>query len=165
MTERAILTWPDTLLTQVCAEVTDWEGLDSLIEDMFETMYAFSGRGLAAPQLGVLKRIFVMDPNWNNGGMAPLVCINPEMIPLGAEKVASVESCMSLPGVETVVPRWSKVRLRFCDIAGVVQQRDLSGYAARCAQHEFDHLDGIMTLHRLGDGARIQALADYEVYK
>ncbi|MCB1334156.1 MAG: peptide deformylase [Roseivivax sp.] len=162
MTIRPILAWPDPRLSQACAPLTSWDGIDALIGDMFETMYAAPGRGLAAPQLGVMLRLFVMDPTWRDGGSAPLVCINPEIAPLGQAQVASAEGCLSLPGVETVVQRWARIRLRYYDIEGAPQERQLDGFAARCAQHEADHLDGIMTLHRLDEGARIQALADYE---
>ena len=161
MSVLPILRWPDPRLSQPCAPVTDPGSVQALVEDLFETMYDAPGRGLAAPQVGVLLRVFVMDPTWKDGDMAPLACLNPVLTPLGDQTVASNEGCLSIPGIETVVPRWARVRLAFTDLAGRAQAMDLDGFAARCAQHEADHLDGIVTLNRLDDGARVAALAQY----
>lgn len=161
MSVLPILKWPDARLTQTCAPVTDVAAVSELIDDMFETMYDAPGRGLAAPQVGQMLRLFVMDATWKEGDMNPIACINPQWAPLNSETVASAEGCLSIPGVETVVQRYERIELRFIDLKGVARIKELTGFAARCAQHEMDHLDGVVTLHRLDEGARIAALAEY----
>ena len=162
MSVLPILRWPDPRLSQVCAPVPEGEDVGALVTDMFETMYAAPGRGLAAPQVGVMWRLFVMDAGWKEGEMTPLVAINPEVTALEGGTVPSTEGCLSIPGIETTVQRAARVRLDYTDLGGARQSVDLDGFAARCAQHEADHLDGIVTLHRLDEGARIAALAAYE---
>ena len=127
--------------------------MGDLIRDMFETMYAGPGRGLAAPQVGVLKRLFVMDCGWKDGEMTPMVCINPEIIPAGA-MVPGEEGCLSIPGVLVEVMRPERIVLRFSDQDGMRQEMELDGFEARCAQHELDHLDGLVTFDRLSPEAR-----------
>ncbi len=156
-----ILTWPDARLSQPCQPVADPAAVSGLITDMFETMYDAPGRGLAAPQVGVLLRVFVMDCGWKDGDMTPIACINPTLTPLGTDRVTSTEGCLSIPGILTQVDRAARVELRYTDLAGQPQVAQLDGFAALCAQHECDHLDGIVTLDRLEDAARATALAEY----
>jgi peptide deformylase len=148
-----ILRWPDARLSTVCAPVAAGEDMADLVRAMFVTMYDAPGRGLAAPQVGVLKRLFVMDCGWKDGDMTPMVCINPEII--RADGMApGAEGCLSIPGVLAEVMRPERITLRFCDLDGAVHEVDLDGFAARCAQHELDHLDGIVTFDRLSPEAR-----------
>jgi peptide deformylase len=148
-----ILRWPDPRLSTVCDPVALDEDLDNLVRDMFETMYAAPGRGLAAPQVGVLKRLFVMDCGWKDGDMTPMVCINPEILRADGMAPGS-EGCLSIPGVLAEVMRPERILLRYRDIDGAVQEVELDGFEARCAQHELDHLDGIVTFDRLSPEAR-----------
>lgn len=163
MTLRAILTWPDDRLTARCAPV---EGITDevhlLAADMLETMYAAPGRGLAAPQVGELLRLFVMDATWKEGTPDPLVCINPEIVSAGTDAQTHAEGCLSIPGVEAQVSRPKTIRLAWTDLAGARYEADLSGFAALCAQHEFDHLDGILTLDRIDAAQRAEVLAAYQ---
>jgi peptide deformylase len=157
-----ILRWPDPRLATVCAPVAADDDLADLVRAMFETMYDAPGRGLAAPQVGVLKRLFVMDCGWKDGDMTPMVCINPEII--RSEGMASgAEGCLSIPGVLAEVMRPDRITLRYRDLDGVTRDMDLDGFEARCAQHELDHLDGIITFDRLSPEARRVVEASYSV--
>jgi peptide deformylase len=148
-----ILRWPDPRLATVCAPVTGDDDLTDLVRAMFETMYNAPGRGLAAPQVGVLKRLFVMDCGWKDGNMTPMVCINPEIIWSEGMAVGS-EGCLSIPGVLAEVMRPERITLRYHDLDGAEHEVTLDGFEARCAQHELDHLDGIVTFDRLSPEAR-----------
>jgi len=143
MTIRPILIHPDPHLRKVIpplAEVDDT--VRKLAEDMLETMYAAPGVGLAAPQIGVLKRLFVMDCNREDAGKEPTVCINPEITWASEEAVLAEEGCLSIPDIYEEVTRPVAVRLKYLDIDGVAQERELDELWATCAQHELDHLNG-----------------------
>ena len=163
MSVRPILTWPDDGLSAMCTPVEAvTDDIRVLAADMLETMYAAPGRGLAAPQIGVLQRRFVMDATWKEGRPDPLICINPEIISQGTEEITSAEGCLSLPGVMADVTRPTEVRMVWTDLGGHVHEEDLTGFAALCAQHELDHLDGILTLDRVDSAQRAAILAAYE---
>ena len=161
MTLLPIVTWPDPLLREVCVPVADGEDLHELARDMLETMYDAPGRGLAAPQVGVTKRVFVMDCGWKQGAHAPRVCINPEITQASRDMASDEEGCLSIPGVLARVDRPATVVLRYRDADGVRHEIALQGFEARCAQHELDHLDGIVTLDRLAPDARAEAERAY----
>ena len=163
MSLRPILTWPDDRLSAVCAPVEKiTDAVRQLAADMLDTMYDAPGRGLAAPQVGELSRVFVMDAGWKEGTPEPVVCINPEIVSRSEETETSAEGCLSIPGVMAEVTRPATVRMVWADIDGNVQEQDLSGFSALCAQHELDHLDGIVTLDRVDDAQRADILARYE---
>lgn len=147
MSVRPILTWPDPVLRRVCAPVTGDVG--EVVADLFDTMYAAPGRGLAAPQIGVQLRVFVIDCGWKEGNAAPLACINPEIIAASDAEAGGEEACLSIPGIAAEVRRPAEITLRFLDPEGAVQERHLTGIEAKCAQHEFDHLDGTVIFDRL----------------
>lgn len=160
MSVREILTWPDPRLAQVCAPV---EKIDAdLITDMFETMYDAPGRGLAAPQIGVMQQVFVMDVGWKTGEMEPMACINPEIVSRSEARVTGEEGCLSLPGVSVDVERFAEIELRYTDLTGERLTRPLAGFAAICAQHELDHLDGKMHFDRVEAAAKARVLKEYE---
>ena len=100
-----ILKWPDPRLSQACDPVAPGEDLSRLVSDMLETMYDAPGRGLAAPQVGVMKRVFVMDCGWKEGDMTPVICINPEIIDRSQEMAGGEEGCLSIPGTPAEVSR------------------------------------------------------------
>lgn len=154
-----ILRWPDPRLSQPCAPAVLDDDLRALAADMLETMYAAPGRGLAAPQVGRLVRMFVMDVAWKTGEPAPMVFVNPSVELLG-ERVTGLEGCLSIPGPLTEVERSAQVRVRWTDLDGVAQDQVLDGFAAVCVQHEYDHLDGVLTLDRLSPEARAKAEAE-----
>lgn len=134
----------------------------ALIRDMFETMSAAHGQGLAAPQIGVLKRIVVVrlfsSAESHDDEDAPAeetftdrVLINPEIKPLETIKHGSWEGCLSLPGLAGFVERPRKIQLRFLDEKGKVHEETVRGYEAVVYQHECDHLDGVLYIDRLAD--------------
>lgn len=147
MALRKILQWPDARLTEVCAPTQ--EVSLTLLADMFETMYAAPGRGLAAPQIGVMSRVFVMDPTWKDGDATPYVCINPDIIARSETVTEGLEACLSIPDLALKVARPAEITLRYTDAQGQGHEAQLTGFAARCAQHEMDHLDGITLMDRI----------------
>nr|WP_217351806.1 peptide deformylase [Ruegeria sp. HKCCD8929] len=155
-----ILTWPDPRLSQKCEPVAG-EVPQDLIRDMFDTMYAAQGRGLAAPQVGVMRRFFVMDCGWKQGEPAPMAMINPVI--MAAERVPEVmeEGCLSIPGIMVVVERPKAVTVQWTAPEGDIHMADFDGFEARCIQHEFDHLNGVVTLDLLDADARRAAEAEY----
>ena len=147
---RPILEWPDPCLTQVCTRVGQIDDdIRSLANDMLETMYAAPGRGLAAPQVGVLKRLFVMDTAWKDGDRDPMVLIDPEINWASDETAEGPEGCLSIPDVTVMVRRSQSVRMSWCDLRGDRQSATFDGFAAVCSQHELDHLNGTVTFDRL----------------
>lgn len=156
-----ILQWPDARLSAPCALVAPQDELSSLIIDMFETMYAAPGRGLAAPQVGVLKRLFVMDVTWKEGTPTPMVMINPEILSFGTAVESGDEGCLSIPGVVASVLRPTSVTLRWQDAERAWQEGSFDGFAGRCIQHEYDHLDGRVTFDRLAPEPRVEAEDTY----
>ena len=150
-----IIRWPDTRLTTVCSEISG--DVSALAADMLDTLYAAHGRGLAAPQIGVLLRMFVMDCTWKEGKYAPQVLINPELLWASPEAVVGPEGCLSLPGVTTSISRSTSVRMRWLDLGSGVCEETFTGFAAICAQHELDHLNGVLTLDHLDPAARALA--------
>ncbi|MCT4371991.1 peptide deformylase [Yangia mangrovi] len=162
MSLRPILRWPDPRLSQRCAEVGSVAEVAELVSDLFETMYDAPGRGLAAPQVGAMVRVFVMDAGWKDGEMTPRACINPEITWVSDERVNGTEGCLSIPGVTAQVERHARIRLAYADLTGEVQEVELSGAEAIVAQHEYDHLDGLVHFDRLSAEARDALIADYE---
>lgn len=157
-----VLVWPDPILTTRCDKVgAITDAVRALAADMLATMYAAPGRGLAAPQVGALLRMFVMDVAWKDGPPDPKVVINPEILWASEDADVGPEGCLSIPGVTTEIRRAREIRLGWLDLDGRAQEAHLTGFAAICAQHEYDHLDGLLTLHRLSPEARAVAEAEY----
>lgn len=130
--------------------------LDALIADMFDTMHAANGAGLAAPQIGVNLRLviygFKQNTRYPDAPPVPeTVLINPKLRPLSAEMVDGWEGCLSVPGLRGVVPRFSTLHYDGFDQYGNVISRDAEGFHARVVQHECDHLDGILYPMRITD--------------
>lgn len=157
--KREIRRWPDAVLTQKAVPAVVDDATLTLAQDMLDTMYAAEGRGLAAPQVGVLTRVFVMDATWKIGAGTPEVFINPEIIWRSAELVPSSEGCLSIPGVLAEVSRAKEIILRWVMADNSVSAQKLVGFRAICAQHEMDHLDGIVTLDHLSPQERAKAEA------
>ncbi len=155
MARMSVLTWPDPQLRAVAAPVGGvGDDLRSPAADMLETMYAAPGRGLAATQVGVMQRLFVMDVTWKDGHPRPYVCINPEIADPSPDLVTRTEGCLSLPGIPAEVARPDAVTLRWTGLDGQRHEERLTGFAATCAQHEMDHLDGRLCTDLLAPGAR-----------
>lgn len=136
-------------------------GIRDLAQDMLDTMYAANGRGLAGPQVGRLDRIFVMDEHWKTGSPAPMVMVNPAILWASEVTETGPEGCLSIPGITAMVPRATAIRLRWTDLGGQANERMLTGFAAICAQHEIDHLDGIVTFDRVAPSDRFRLLLEY----
>jgi len=149
MALRTILEYPDPRLRTRAQPVTQFDAeLGKLIDDMFETMYAAPGIGLAATQVDVHKRLVVIDVSKDRN--EPLVFINPEIIAREGEEV-SEEGCLSVPENFAEVKRAAKVRVRAQDRNGEVFERDYDDVLAVCIQHEIDHLDGRLFVDYLSD--------------
>ena len=159
MSVLPIVQWPDPRLSTVCAPV-DAPTCETLLNDMFDTMYAAKGRGLAGPQVGVLARLFVMDAGWKEGTPTPLVMINPEIEPCG-EPTSLEEMCLSVPDVGVPVLRPSSVFVRWHDEHGAPQAAQFGGAEARIIQHEFDHLDGKLHFDRVSPDLRTDLETPY----
>ena len=155
-----ILRWPDPRLSTLATPAAADDGALRLAQDMLDTMYAAEGRGLAAPQIGVLSRVFVMDANWKTGPRMPEIFLNPDIIWRSQTTAASPEACLSIPGPVTLVTRATEIILRWITPEGAIAAQKLIGFRAICAQHEIDHLDGIVTLDRLTPEARAKAVAE-----
>ena len=143
MAIRPILIHPDPRLRRVAApvEAVD-DGLRALAADMLATMYEAPGIGLAATQLGVMKRMFVMDCAGKDEPPQPMVLLNPEIVWRSEETETSEEGCLSIPDVYDEVTRPARVRLRWLGLDGAVHEAEFGDRWAVCAQHEIDHLDG-----------------------
>ena len=147
---RDILIHPDPRLKKPCepiAEVTP--ELAKLAADMLETMYDAPGVGLAAPQVGVLKRLLVMDCI-KEGTPEPMVLLNPEVIWSSEDLSTYEEGCLSIPEQYAEVKRPATVTVRWMDLQGATQERSFDGLWATCVQHEIDHLNGKLFIDYLG---------------
>jgi len=146
-----IVHYPDPVLLAVgkpFGEDEFNEDLQKFVEDMFETMYDSQGVGLAAPQVGVSKRLFVMDVPLDEGKSNRIALINPEIILQEGEQVGD-EGCLSFPGIYTTVRREVRTIVRYKDVFGKEQELDCTDLSARCVLHETDHCDGIVFLDRM----------------
>jgi peptide deformylase len=144
-----ILEAPDPRLSTVCQPVERIDaGLLRLLDDMLETMHAAPGIGLAAPQVGQLRRACVIDLG-KEAESEPLFLINPEVTWRSSEVVVEEEGCLSLPEHFGPVMRAEQVRVRFLDRAGAPQEVEGRGLLARCLQHEIDHLNGVLFVDHL----------------
>lgn len=146
---REILIWPHPVLKQKArpVEVVD-AGIQTLVRDMFETMYAAKGVGLAAPQVGVLQRVIVLDTRPRQPESRPIAMVNPEIFATEGSTVYN-EGCLSLPGESEDVKRAAKVSVRYLDEDGVAQTLACDELLAIAVQHEIDHLDGTVFVDHL----------------
>ena len=158
MAIRPVLRIGDPRLFKVASEVSDFNNpeLDLLINDMFDTMEAEDGAGLAAPQIGIGLRIaifgFDSNPRYPDSDAIPrTILINPKITTLNDEKEDGWEGCLSVPGMRGVVSRYKHIRYSGFDASGTAIDVEASGFHARVVQHECDHLDGILYTQRLTD--------------
>lgn len=146
---RPILKYGDRILHERASEVGALTAdIDRLVDDMIETMYAAPGVGLAAPQIGIPLRIFVVDISVGRDPAGLLVMINPEILDREGMQLEE-EGCLSVPGFNATVVRPSRVVIKGLDRIGSEQQREATGLLARAFQHEMDHLDGTLFVDRL----------------
>jgi peptide deformylase len=155
MAIRPIIEAPDPLLRQVSTPVDEiTPEIRALIDDMFETMYAAPGIGLAAIQVGVPKRVLVIDlqdPEEEGGEPArkPMAFVNPEILRSSDTLVPYQEGCLSVPDQYAEVERPGSIRARWLDRDGEIHEEELDGLLATCLQHEMDHLEGILFIDHL----------------
>jgi peptide deformylase len=145
-------------LLQVCEPVKEFDTpeLHTLVADMKETMQAKEGAGLAAIQIGVLLRVVIFgvehNPRYPDAEQVPMtVLINPEIKPLSDEMESGWEGCLSIPGMNGIVPRYANIQYTGFDESGNRIDREVDGFHSRVVQHECDHLDGILYPQRITD--------------
>ncbi|HEY0810719.1 MAG TPA: peptide deformylase [Longimicrobiales bacterium] len=154
----------DPVLRQRANEVAEVsEVTRQLIRDMFETMYAEEGVGLAAPQVGISERIIVVDPQQDD--LPAFALINPEILEASKETEKGEEGCLSIPGLRELVERSQRVVVRGLTPEGQARQLDLEGLPARIIQHEVDHLDGVLFIDRVSALKRKMLLAKWAKVK
>ena len=150
MTIRKILTEPDPFLRQKSTNVEEVDNKTRvLMDDMLETMYAAPGIGLAAIQIGIPKRVIVMDLSRNDEKKTPLYFVNPEIITNSNNEAAYEEGCLSVPGQFAEINRPNKCKIKYLDYEGNEEILSAEGLLATCIQHEMDHLEGILFIDYL----------------
>lgn len=164
-----IVGYGSPILRKECETVENFEEINKLIEDMWETMEHARGCGLAAPQVNKAKRIFVVDSKTTFDYIEPEdrqrlfegdegireVFINAEILEYSAEEETATESCLSLPGVEVLVPRARHILIQYDDENGIEKEASFSGITARMIQHEYDHVDGILHIDRIAHSGKL----------
>ena len=150
MAVRDILIIPDKRLRQVSKPVTKVDAAArKLVEEMFETMYAAPGIGLAAIQIGDPRRVVTLDLAKKEEEKAPQVFINPELVWTSEEKRTHEEGCLSIPEYYEEVERPAAVKVKYLDLDGKKQEIDAKGLLATCLQHEIDHLNGVLFIDHI----------------
>ncbi len=173
MARLPIITAPDPRLKKKAAPVAGVDaGVQRLMDDMLETMYGAVGIGLAAPQVGVLRRVIVVDVARDGEAPRPLRIANPEILWRSEATMQANEGCLSLPEHYADVTRAAEIRLRYLDHENEIREIDAKGLLATCLQHEIDHLDGVLfvdhisalkrgiILRKLAKAKRSRALAE-----
>jgi peptide deformylase len=151
MSLRSILIHPDPRLRKPAEPVVEVDAaLRTLADDMLETMYDAPGVGLAAPQVGVMRQLFVMDCAHKEGEPEPIVLLNPRILWTSETTKVHEEGCLSIPEVYEEVTRPDRVRVAWTDLDGADHEREFDGLWAVCAQHEIDHLRGRLFIDYLG---------------
>lgn len=149
MARFEILIAPHPILREATAPVERIDdGVLQLLNDMLETMYLAPGIGLAAPQIGISRRVAVVDVG-DGENRAPMRLINPEVVATDGPSVAVEEGCLSLPEQYAEVVRPERVRVRYLDETGAEREVEADGLLSRCLQHEIDHLDGVLFVDHL----------------
>jgi peptide deformylase len=150
MATLPIIVLPDPVLRK---ESTPVERIDAslkrLADNMFATMYDAPGIGLAAPQVGVSRRLIVMDPTRDEEAKTPLTMVNPEILSRGSEMRVHDEGCLSIPDITAEVERPALTRVSYLDLEGKKQEIELEGIWSTLVQHEIDHLNGVLFIDYL----------------
>ena len=150
MTVMPVIHAPDPRLQVVSEAVEDVDdGIRRLMDDLLETMYAEKGLGLSAIQVGIPKRIVVVDVARSDGTSEPLKLVNPDITAASQERVEFDEGCLSFPELYAMVERPASVDVAYLDENGAGRELHAEGLLARCLQHEIDHLDGILFVDHL----------------
>ena len=150
MAQRKIIIEPDTILRKKSETLEKVNNeLKSLMDDMLETMYAAPGIGLAAVQVGILKRLIVIDISKDKEKKNPLFLINPEIVSQSNKTSIYEEGCLSLPGYFAEIERPAECKIEYLDYEGKKSEMDANGLLATCIQHEVDHLNGVLFIDYL----------------
>jgi peptide deformylase len=151
MAIREIRILGDPVLRQPAEEVLEFDAeLREFVEDMLATMYHANGIGLAAPQVGVSRRVLVVDPGeGDDGGFGAIALVNPKVTEMSSETDRAAEGCLSIPGMEEVVERPVSVTIEGFGPDGSPLHLEVDGLLSRALQHEIDHLDGILFFDRI----------------
>jgi peptide deformylase len=150
MTARPILTAPDPRLQALSTDVEAVDGdIRALVADMIDSMYAAEGIGLAAIQIGVAKRILVIDLDQKEGNKNPRAFINPKITWASEDMATYEEGCLSVPEIWDDVERPARIRAEYLDLDGKPQTLEADGLLATCLQHEMDHLNGVLFIDHL----------------
>lgn len=161
-----IIESPDPILSQVCEPcVPGDKALVRLSKQMSHAMYKNSGCGIAAPQVGVAKRLVVIDVDYDGEHAStqdPIVLVNPEIVELKGDPEMAGEGCLSCPGVTVPIERAPWAKVRYYDLDGELWEIEGDGLLGRCLQHEIDHLDGKTLFESCDPMTRIEALRAYE---
>lgn len=164
MAQEIVLS-PDERLRTECAavEVID-EEIKKTAKKMAKLMYKYDGCGIAAPQIGVLKQIVVIDCNWGDTGEKdPIYLINPYIVEQSEEKAPGMEGCLSIPGIAVEIERSTSVTVRALNLEGqLMQYKAANNLFCVCLQHEIDHLHGYTMFERLEPAERMRAIAEYQ---
>jgi peptide deformylase len=161
MAQRPLRYLGDPVLREKAEPVTELsDELRRLVEDMFDTMYAEEGVGLAAPQVGVRQRVIVVDPR--EPDIMPFVLINPEIVEVSEDVERGEEGCLSIPGLKDIVERPAAVRVEGLNLDGGRVSMEADGLLARILQHEVDHLDGILFVDRVSSIKRKLLLSKWQ---
>ena len=163
MAKRPILILPDERLRAIAEPIEKIDdGIKQLAKDMLETMYDAPGIGLAAPQIGELKRIVVMDLAKEGEKPDPLVMINPEILSYSDEVITTEEGCLSIPELYYDVDRPAEVTVKYTDLDGKDIELHAKERLAICVQHELDHLDGVLYIDYLSRLKRDRVLKKFQ---
>jgi len=163
MAKREILVLPDPRLRQVADPIEKIDAsIKQLAKDMLDTMYDAPGIGLAAPQIGEMKRIVVMDLAKEGEKADPIVMINPEILKYSEDTVTSEEGCLSIPEIYYEVERPADVTVRYTDLDGKTVEKEATDRLAVCIQHELDHLDGVLYIDYLSRLKRDRVLKKFQ---
>ena len=166
MTNFDIVLHPDPKLKKISIPVSEvTEEIRIIVFRMLATMYEAPGVGLAAPQVGILKRIFVMDCADKNSAADPYILINPEIVWVSEQKSTYEEGCLSIPDFYGDVERPQEIKIRCLNEQGLSTEHYFDGLAATCAQHEIDHLNGILFIDYLGPIRKQIITAKMKKYK
>jgi len=163
MAKREILVLPDARLRQVAEPipaVTD--EIRALAKDMLDTMYDAPGIGLAATQIGDMRRIVVMDLSKEGEPPDPIVMINPEILNYSEDTVTTEEGCLSIPEIYYDVERPAEITIKYTDLEGKTVERQAKDRLAICMQHELDHLDGVLYIDYLSRLKRDRVLKKFQ---
>ena len=162
MAVRPIITIPDPQLRMTSEPVTKVDApVRALLDDMIETMYDAPGIGLAAVQIGVLRRAVVLDTAGKDEPPRPLFLVNPEIVSASPERIIYEEGCLSIPDYYEEVERAEKIRVRFLDRDGAACEMDADGILAIALQHEIDHLNGVLFVDHISRLKRERVLRKF----